>query len=502
MKRIPIIFLLFIAALTGCQGPGQGKVTILHTNDMHCQYIPLTATWVDSDPQPKVGGMVALEYFMRQEKAKWPNSLALDAGDFMTGTPLAKMDVNGATGGAFVQMINMVGYDAMTIGNHEFDNGQENLHKLLNMLNLDIVSSNLFVNGKPFVDKPYMIYKVNGVRIGVIGIMLKELFEMTALKNLDGIEVKDPVATAQKYIDEIDPKTDLIILLTHNGVDNDMELANQVHNADIIIGGHSHTRLPKPRKANNVLICQAGSYTRNLGRLTVDVQGDSVAGFDYELINTWADSVKDPNPELKALVDKYQSEIDSEYNRELATIKTAWISNSSSESNLGDFITDAMRKESGADFALMNSGGIRKDLPAGPVTKLNIVEILPFQNIVETFPCTGEQVLQLIKRNANDSEGYHGILQVSGLAYTYRVKPDKSIEIISATIGGQPIDPARTYTGASVDFILDGQTEKYFGFNPDTTISTGAVISDMIMNYLQKNPVIDSKLEGRMQRVH
>ncbi len=499
------LFLLLIISgllLTFCSGPKEGEVTLIHTNDMHSQYIPLTATWVDRSPQPQVGGMVALEYHIRQLREQWPNSLVIDAGDFLTGTPLAKVDVDGATGGAFVKMMNIIDYDVITVGNHEFDNGQDNLHKLLNMGNFDVVCCNMNIYGKPAVEKPYMIYKVDGVRVGVIGVMLKALDQVTAQKNLQGVEVIDPISITQKYIDEIDPKTDLIVLLTHNGIQEDMDLAKTVKNADLILGGHSHTRLPKPRKVNGMLVFQAGAKTTNLGRLTLDVKGDSIASYDYELLNTWVDSVKDPNPEMVKLVDTYKAEIDKEYNEQFGTLKTAWIRNNDGESNLGNFITDAIREESGADIAMMNSGGIRKDLPAGPITKLDIVEILPFTNVVETFECSGQDLITLINQNSGEMDGYRGVMQISGLHYTYRIKQDKSLDLVSAQVNGKPLDPKGTYTVATVDFILQGQAEKYLGFVPQSTTSTGTVVSDMVISYLKKYPEVDSKLEGRIKRVY
>ena len=428
-----IAFASFIFAVTGCSNTHDGQITIIHTNDMHSQYVPMKATWVKKNPRPEICGMVALQYFIAQQRSKYPTSLLLDAGDILTGTPISKIKVHDVYGGGFVDMINLIGYKAFTIGNHEFDEGQENLKKLIQLFNCDVLSANLFTDGQLFADKSYTIYKVGTLRVGVIGLILRDLAGVAAKKNLLGITVAEPAKTAQKYIDEIDAKTDLIILLTHEGVDEDKDLAGKIHNADIIVGGHSHTRLEQPVKKNDILIVQAGSKTRYVGRLTVDVAGDTVSHFDYQLVPTWVDSVKKPDPKMVELVEKYRVQIDKEYNKQIGTLLTDWGQANNAESNLGDFLTDAVRDICRTDFAVLNSGGIRKTLSAGPITKLNIVEILPFSNYLVKFKCTGKQLLKLMQTNAQSAVDHsHGILQVSGIKYKYRVNKDGSVKIVFA----------------------------------------------------------------------
>ncbi|MBN2410376.1 bifunctional metallophosphatase/5'-nucleotidase [candidate division KSB1 bacterium] len=505
MKRTAMIMMLMgiLVSFSVCSRPQAGKVTILFTNDMHCQYLPMPATWVDGQPKPLIGGMTALEYFISTQRGLYPNSLLLDSGDLLTGTPISRVMVDSAYGGGFVNMMNIIGYDAYTIGNHDFDEGQSNLFKLLDLCDFDILSANLYIKDRPVAKKGYEIYRVNNLRIGVIGLILKDIFDVAAHKNLADVRIDDPVKVSQQIIDQIDGKTDLIVILSHLGIEGDVALAQKIQNADIIIGGHSHTRLQQPQKVNDVLICQAGSKTTNLGRMVVHVAGDCVSDYDYNLIDTWVDSVKDPNPDMVSLVEKYKKEIDAEYNQQVGILKSDWESNRHGESNIGNFIADAMRSETNSDFALINSGSIRKPQhPSGPITRLDIQEILPFSNYVELFQCTGEQLLTLIKENIKGvRSGEHGLLQVSGLHYTYRFYPGNEIELITALINGKNIDTQKVFTGATVDFILQGQAQKYFGFDPGGTESTGILLSDMLENYIFKNPVINTKIDGRIKEV-
>ncbi len=502
LKRFAIFFLLLLIVFFSlqCNESQQGRVTLLHTNDMHSQYVPLKATWLEQEPKPLIGGMVALDYYIRQQRESYPHSLLLDAGDFCTGTPLSKIEYKGAQNGGFVEMMNLIGYDAVTIGNHEFDEGQKNLRKLLALLNCDVLSSNLFVNEKMFADQSFKIYKAGDLRIGVIGVMLKNLAGMAARKNLGGITVKDPAPVVQSIIDKIDSKTDLIIVLTHQGRDEDVSLAEQLGRADVIVGGHSHTRINEAMEINSMLIVQAGSKTHYLGRLTMDVAGDTVANYEYELIPTWVKNVEKPDPHIKALVDTFQQRIDAEYNEHIGTLAVDWHNHNFQETGPGNFICDAMRAITGTDIAILNSGGIRKSLSAGPITKLDVVEILPFTNYVVTFDLTGEQLLRLIRDNIHAAMSHdYSIVQISGFSYAYRVN-NSSGDLVFARVNDEPLQPGKTYSCTSVDYLYDQLTERYdysfTNFNQEATI-----IADLVIDYIKAHPDITTSVEGRIQKV-
>ena len=487
---ITLVFTLFASAQ---------NVTILHTNDMHAQFVPLPATWIRETPKPQIGGMVALDYFIQQQRQKFPNALLLDAGDISTGTLLSKIEHNGAFNGGFVEMMNLIGYDAFTIGNHEFDEGQENLRNMMELIKFDVLSANLFLNGEQLAPMAYKIYDVNGVRVGIIGLILSDLENVTAKKALVGIEVKDPIGSAQAVIDDIDAQTDLIVLLTHQGDDEDRALADGVRNADIIVGGHSHTRLTTAEIRNGIIIVQAGSKTRDLGRLTVSVASDTVSAFDFELMSTWVDSVKSPNPQMQTLVQMFDSQIQAEYGQPIGTLHTDWENSNDYETGLGNFITDAMRDYTGTDFAMLNSGGIRKSMAPGAVTKMDVMEILPFSNYMVTFECTGKELLSLLQNDISGSiKNNYGLYQISGISYTYNVDAENNATIISANVNGKPIQPNKIYLGTTVDFVMGRMQENYSVQNIDTDTK---LIADVVIEYIQQNPEIHSKAEGRINKV-
>lgn len=396
-------------------------------------------------------------------------------------------------------MMNLVGYDVGTLGNHEFDEGQENLKKLLSIADRDMICANLMLNGEPIAPFAYRIYEIGKIRVGVIGLVLEDLYDVVSDKNLSNVQVLDPTTTAQKWIDKIDKRTDLIVLLTHQGDDQDVPLARRIAHADIIVGGHSHTLLEQPQIENGVLIVQAGSKTRALGRLTVHVENDAVASFDYQMMNLWVDSIKTPNPEMAGLVASFEQQIKSEYGRTIGRLAVDWKSSEKQESNIGNFITDAMRANVGADVAIMNSGGIRKSLPAGPITRMDVMEILPFSNYLVTFEFSGDQLLGLIENDvqSNIQKG-SSLYQVSGLNYTYTKGDDGKGKLLHAEINGVRINPTKSYRGVTVDFVM-GKWQQDFVFQNVQPLP--ALISDVVTEYIIAQQEIHSQVEGRIKRI-
>ena len=271
MKKITIYPLIFIlTALTiSCPGGYSNseeqssnepvRVLLLHTNDMHAQFIPSEAFWIKGDKKPLIGGFGALKGYIDRERALGIPSILLDAGDLMTGTPLSNIIVDGVEGGPLLTLMGEIGYDVMTLGNHEFDNGQENVSKFYDYADFPIINANLLKDGKNISPSAYEILDVAGIKIGVIGLMTEDFYEVTAKPVIAGIELVNSVEITNEIVNKIDPVTDLIILLTHASVEEDKTLANEVPWIDIIVGGHSHTRLRKPIVENGVIIVQTGS---------------------------------------------------------------------------------------------------------------------------------------------------------------------------------------------------------------------------------------------------
>lgn len=474
------------------------KITILHTNDIHGSYLPGIAAW-ETD-KPSIGGFDALNYYVKQERAKSARSLLLDAGDLMTGTLICDMEYRGAYGGALIEMMNMIGYEGWEFGNHDFDKSASNLRKLIGLAQFPVFCANFTNDGRYFTHDPCHIYNCDSLRVGVIGITYHLMAGMAPPEKLEGFISTDPIAAVNEAVAEIDSLTDLIIVLSHLGIENDRELAKNTRGVDLIIGGHSHTRLEQPEVVNGVLIAQTGSNCRNLGELDLVVAGDSIMTYSGRLIPLYTKNIVSDSA-LAALIDSFKADIDKSYGVVIAELKQPWETQYRAESNIGDWLTDAMRLELKTDVAFLNSGGIRKNLPAGPVTKMDIHEILPFDNKLVTFQLTGAQLIQIALHNIGlEQDSYQGSLQVAGLTYAWKVG-DSGPELVEVMVNGALLKPEKTYSVATIDYVALSNGEKYFGFIPQAVSNADRALTELILESVEKAKIIDSRIEGRARKL-
>jgi 5'-nucleotidase / UDP-sugar diphosphatase len=491
--RLLLYLTLFLQA---CASTQPKSLTILHTNDIHAAYIPHEAFWVRSTEKPMVGGFYELWWTVDSiRRAKGP-LLLLDAGDLMTGTPVSELEYKGVTGGALSEMMNVTGYDLWTIGNHDLDISQDNLRQLISLQKFPTVSANLTdtIGGFPFGNKEYVILEKNGLRIGIIGLMAHDLFQLTNTNNLKGLKVLPPPEVTQRIIDKITGQTDLIIALTHEGVDEDSILAVSTHGLNVIIGGHSHTRLKTPKQINGVIICQTGSSCENLGELALTVEHHAVTAYDGKLLPLWARHPRIDN-EMTRLIDDSKKKIDQDYAQQIGTLASDWKRSGSSESNIGDFIADAMRETAGAQVGVTNSSGIRSDLRAGPITKLSLFEILPFRNILCTFELSGAELRAFAQRYLESLVEHKSSIQLSGLTCSWKSVNGKP-EIQHLKIGGEELSDGKRYTCATSDFVVN-QAEKYLGFTPAKVSYLTATVFQALVAKVEKDKVVNSQVENR-----
>ena len=511
MKKIVIfpLILILTAFTISCAGRylnNQGtetkkpvKLLLLHTNDMHAQFIPSEAFWVDGDDKPLIGGFSALKGYIEREQTLGIPSILLDAGDLMTGTPLSNIVIDGIEGGALLTLMGEIGYDVMTLGNHEFDNGQENVSKFYDYADFPIINANLLKDGKNISPSAYEILEIAGIKIGIVGLMTEEFYEVTAKSVIAGIELGNTVELTKEIVNKIDPITDLIILLTHASVDEDRSLAREVPLIDIIVGGHSHTRLVKPIVENGVIIVQTGSRTSNLGRLEFTVQGDSVSEFSGKLIPTWVDSI-DIDPSFAKTIEGFEIAINNIYGDTLATLVNELV-RSRGESNIGSWIASIFKETTNSDFGIINSGGIRKGAGAGYLTKLDVIEILPFKNYLTTFDITGEELLSMMTFLADKSlNSNQRDIQLSGISYKYKSN-ENGIEIIEPKVGGSPVIREKIYKAATIDYVTDSQPLLYLGFMPSNIEHLNKLASEVVMEHAQASKVIDAKITGAISKL-
>jgi 2',3'-cyclic-nucleotide 2'-phosphodiesterase (5'-nucleotidase family) len=495
LRMLPLFMLgLSIAVLPVFPQPKQ--ITILHTNDMHATFLPAEAFWIRTSPKPLVGGFNELAFAVDSIRNVKAATLLLDAGDLMTGNPITDRVYRGAEGGALVEMLNLIGYEGWTPGNHDFDISYDNFRNLAAVARFPVVTANLVdeKSGKPVAGKEYLLLEKGGLKIGVFGLMSSEFYNLVSQNSTVGVKLLPPEETARRMVELLRPKTDLLIALSHQGVWGDSALAVKVKGIDVIVGGHSHTRLTQPKFVNGVVIVQAGSNAQNLGILDLTIENKSVTHFDGKLLQLWSQPHR--STAVTALIDSFRTEIDREYSEVIGTLLSPWDMDGW-ETGVGNFMADAQREAANADVAFMNNHGIRKKLGPGPMTKQNLFEVIPFRNTLTTFELSGKQIREIVLYDLKENPR----IQVSGIQCEWKRGATGGVEIVTLRINGKPIDEHGTYKGAASDYFM-GESKRYLGIETPRLAFLNATLFDIVEKRVRTLKNVDAKIEGRIKEVH
>lgn len=478
-------------------------LTILHTNDLHAH----EDSFLENGRT--LGGAARLTYLIRAIRAKTPNVLTIDAGDIFQGTAYFKF-YSGATEVAY---LNNAGYDIYTIGNHEFDNGSDNLAKQLQAAKFSIISANIDASAKPELAKlikPSTIRTIEGKRVGFVGAVTPDLEKISL--TTDGVRIKEsgePTAWVKPIADEVEhlqkQGVDKIILVTHCGVDRDKILAENIPAVDAIIGGHSHTRLNRPvviqrADGTSCTIVQTGCFGRTLGklRLSFDSKGQVITpATKYSLISI-TDKLGE-SPDVKKYLGSKSQPILALRNNILGFALAGFDNRSSglpADTGMGNLVADAVFESGskyGATIAFHNRGGIRGRIDQGPISLEKVEEVLPFNNSVVVATISGATITRVLEHAlSNNPSGK--FLNVHGLKVTYDPNKPNGQRIASLLVEAgpgnwKPIDAAKNYRVAINDYNFSGG--EGFDFAGATDIqSTKLRLADALVAYLKKHPKI------------
>lgn len=401
----------------------QTKIIILHVNDPHAKI----------DNYPKIAWYVA------QQRKTHKHVFFFNSGDNFSGNPV--VDLATPKGEPVRVLMNHMGYDVMTIGNHDFDYGQEVTKNFIRKAKFPVLGANIKVHSSPIPQpKPYVILKTgNNIKIAVLGLIQRGRstgIPATMPAGVEGITFSDPIETAKQFR-HLEEKSNVFIALTHLGIDNDVRLAQEMGELDVIIGGHSHTRLPKTRIVNNVMIAQAGGNARFVGRIELTFENGKLVRKFGTLINV--KTIKEEIPKLKEMVAKYNDNPVLE--EVVATLPYA----PTGKFRLGHLITDGIRKIQKLDIAFHNSGGIRSNILNTTVKRKDIYTLHPFGNVILRFQLTPAEIRSLIKTDFERQKYLD--MKVSGLRYMVKRTADFKVkEILLYTPEGKPLDESKTYS--------------------------------------------------------
>ena len=497
------------------------SLRILHTNDHHAHLEPVKFG------DRLLGGIARRRTLVDQIRAESKTNqeplLLLDAGDIFQGT----LYFNQYLGQADLDFYNALAYDASTIGNHEFDRGQQVLADFIAKAKFPIISANLDIAPEsPLYGKirPWQILDVKGEKIGVFGLTTPDTAILASVG--DGVKFTDPIAAARTSVSALKQQgINKIVALTHIGFENDVVLAQKVHDIDIIIGAHSHTPVGNIPNANHpyplvekngtkepVLVVTDWEWGKYLGDLSVsfDRNGKLIAwaGKPHAL-----DASIKPNQEFENKLKAYAAPIEALrqkiIGKSLVALDGDRIKLRTSETSLGNLIADAILAKTKGDrvqVALINAGGIRNGLPLGNIAMGNVLEALPFGNTITRVELTGKQLKEALESGVSMAEKEEGRFpQVAGIRFVWDVKLPAGkrvtkIEVKDVSGDFQLLNPQGIYRVATNNFLASGGDGYRTFAEGKNLLETGYLLSDAIAEYISTNSPLQPKIENRIVR--
>ncbi len=497
---------------------GQQEYTlrVLHTNDHHAHLEAVEVGDVN------LGGIAQRKTLIETLRTENPKAtLLLDAGDIFQGT----LYFNKYLGFADLPFYNDLNYAAVAVGNHEFDKGQQPLADFIKQAEFPMLSANLEIDSTSPLSgliKPWVIQKVNGQKIGILGLTTEETAVLSSPG--EGVTFTDEVSAAQKAVAELSKKgVNKIIALTHLGFEYDLDLARQVDGIDMIVGGHSHTPLgnmpgatqpyPVVEKSPNgdtVLVVSDWEWGKYLGDLQVqfDSKGHAI---EWQGLPHAVDGKIQPDSTFFAQLQQFKKPLDDlrqkvigqtalKLEGDRALIRTQ-------ETNLGNLIADALlskMQEDSAEIAMTNGGGIRASIPAGEVTVGQVLEVLPFGNTITRLDLSGAQIKQALEHGVSQAERGEGAFpHVAGIRFTWNPKAPSGSRVVSVQVRDQkgkekPLDLNQTYRVVTNDFLMNGGDGYDIFKQGKNQVDTGFLMSDVVINYIRQQSPLNLTAENRI----
>ncbi len=409
-------------------------------------------------------------------------------------------------------IFNLLHYDALAAGNHDFNYGYKRLLELKDIVDFPILSAN--VRNKETNERlltPYILKEVDGVTLGIFGLTTPETHYKTNPKNVEGLIFTDPVKEAREMVRTLKAKgVDMIIAVTHLGVDESstdtsIKVAKGAPEIDLIVDGHSHTTMVKGKQiGEDTLIVSAGEHTKNLGvvDLTFDSNKQLISKKAKLISKEEAKNIK-ADAEMESLIngiEEKQVEIKSEQvgqsnirlEGEREQVRTR-------ETNLGNLIADALLEETGADIAITNGGGIRASIQKGDITVGDIIDVSPFGNYGVTMKMTGATIKQALEHGVSDypyPKG--GFPQVGGMSFTLVPQAPKGKRVKNLKVNGTPIDLKKEYIVATNDFLASGGDD-YLMFKEAPLVNEYEALEEIMKNYIKAHSPIQLTVQDRIQ---
>lgn len=504
---------VFAAVLGALSMAGGGRtyeavseVVLLYTNDFHSTIDPIPAYWLRDAPGRHLGGaaqlMTLVERIRDREQAAGRAVFLFDSGDMFTGM-LAKL----TSGEAIMEMMTTLGYDAMAIGNHEFDYGWQNFRRQMFRVPFPVLGANITYRGSriPYA-RPHAILERDGIRVAVIGVIGRDARSAVLPSFVSGLDFADPAPAVAASIQELRPAVDLTVVLAHQGhtgpmqtdaearpevqrdFEADIALAGQVPGIDVLVGGHAHRGIEPPyvHPKTGTIVVQTFGYGTRLGYLLlrIDRRTRRVLSHEGKLLKVWSDELP-PHRRMAAKMKHYQELVAPQIGEVVGRAAVRLTRRYNAESLLGSFVSDVIRERARADVGITNAGGLRADLPEGVITRGNLLDAYPFLNTLVVLQLTGAQLREVVEQGLTLKRG---MIQASGFKAEYDMSRPEGHRLVTLSVGGRPVDDRKAYRVATSNFLAEGG-DLYTTFQNAIPLERiERSIADIIEDYLRRQP--------------
>lgn len=470
-------------------------IKILHTNDIHGN--------VKDDGKSKIG-LAKFATYVAETRAADENVLVLDAGDMFQGVPFANLE----KGQSMIELANIIGYDAMTVGNHEFDFGADNLfNNIISKLNFPVLAANVYKGDERALDA-YIVKEVDGVKVGIFGMATEETAFKSHPNNTIGYEFTDMIEAARETVSVLKEKeqAEVIIMLAHLGLyegDYTSDLvAKAVDGIDLIVDGHSHTELPEGLMVNDTLIVSTGTALNNVGEVELTVEDGKVVNKEAELLGYSSFAEVAPSEEVLEAIETVEAAQKPMLERVVGKAAVDLIGERSlvrtGETNLGQLATDAMLDLTGAQIAITNGGGIRASIKAGNITMNDMITVFPYGNTIMVKEIKGSDVKAALEHGVSEYPNEKGgFPHTAGITFTLNAYKEVGNRISDIKVNGEPIDLNQTYTVVTNDFMAAGG-DGYDMFKAYPIKAEYNTLMDTLLDYVEKLGTVEGKFETRM----
>lgn len=463
----------------GNRAAPSGTFTILHTNDIHGRVQEFrvargNATAQTGDPgrpyqeydrDGVVGGFPRLATAVQEiRRRRGPsNVLLVDAGDTFGDQLLSNLE----QGVPVMRLMDALGYQFMALGNHDFEYGTEQTRRLQQLVSFPMRGANVVVaaTGEPFLGDPTTVIEVGGVRVGLLALAYHNTAETGNKQNTAELAFTSGIEAARRWVPALRERSDVVVVVSHQGTAVDRLLGERVPGIDLIVGGHSHDEIAPPSRVGGAWMVQALSDASALGEVTVTVRDGRVTGVEGEVHQLFADRFT-PDPRFVAAVDSLRSPHRERLEEEIATAATDIGRRYKSESPADKLAGEILREYATADIAMLPGLGFGTTIRPGPITREMLYALFPHPSAVVTVAMTGAQVRATLEQSAtnlrpvDDADRVGGLLQTSGIRWTLDLRKPVGARVSEVTVGGRPLDPARTYRVVTNGGILQG-THRY-----------------------------------------